>query len=65
MLTNDPPPEEADELKPHATANGLDTVLLTAPTIAEVATQAETIVKKLPPGSRMLDIHAVPEDLVA
>jgi tryptophan synthase alpha chain len=28
----DLPPEEADELKPHATANGLDTVLLTAPT---------------------------------
>ncbi|MBM3648363.1 MAG: tryptophan synthase subunit alpha [Alphaproteobacteria bacterium] len=28
----DLPPEEADELKPHATAHGLDTVLLTAPT---------------------------------
>ena len=28
----DLPPEEADELKPHAEANGLDTVLLTAPT---------------------------------
>jgi tryptophan synthase alpha chain len=28
----DLPPEEADELKPHATAVGLDTVLLTAPT---------------------------------
>src|SRR5882757_5833470 len=28
----DLPPEEADELKPHAAANGLDTVLLTAPT---------------------------------
>jgi tryptophan synthase alpha chain len=28
----DLPPEEADELKPHAVANGLDTVLLTAPT---------------------------------
>src|SRR4029077_3011783 len=28
----DLPPEEADELKPHALANGLDTVLLTAPT---------------------------------
>jgi tryptophan synthase alpha chain len=28
----DLPPEEADRLKPHATANGLDTVLLTAPT---------------------------------
>jgi tryptophan synthase alpha chain len=28
----DLPPEEADELKPHALAHGLDTVLLTAPT---------------------------------
>ena len=28
----DLPPEEADELKSHAVANGLDTVLLTAPT---------------------------------
>src|SRR5260221_9224158 len=28
----DLPPEEADELKPHAVAAGLDTVLLTAPT---------------------------------
>ena len=28
----DLPPEEADALKPHAVANGLDTVLLTAPT---------------------------------
>jgi len=28
----DLPPEEADQLKPHAEANGLDTVLLTAPT---------------------------------
>ncbi|MFO1087188.1 MAG: tryptophan synthase subunit alpha [Reyranellaceae bacterium] len=28
----DLPPEEADELKPHAVAYGLDTVLLTAPT---------------------------------
>jgi tryptophan synthase alpha chain len=28
----DLPPEEADELKPHAVAHGLDTVLLTAPT---------------------------------
>lgn len=28
----DLPPEEADELKPYAKANGLDTVLLTAPT---------------------------------
>ena len=28
----DLPPEEADELKPYAEANGLDTVLLTAPT---------------------------------
>ena len=28
----DLPPEEADELKPHALANGIDTVLLTAPT---------------------------------
>ena len=28
----DLPPEEADELKPYAAANGLDTVLLTAPT---------------------------------
>jgi tryptophan synthase alpha chain len=28
----DLPPEEADELKPHAEKNGLDTVLLTAPT---------------------------------
>src|SRR5215475_255079 len=28
----DLPPEEADELKPHAQAHGLDTVLLTAPT---------------------------------
>lgn len=28
----DLPPEEADELKPHATKYGLDTVLLTAPT---------------------------------
>ena len=28
----DLPPEEADQLKPHAAANGLDTVLLTAPT---------------------------------
>jgi tryptophan synthase alpha chain len=28
----DLPPEEADELKPHATKHGLDTVLLTAPT---------------------------------
>ena len=28
----DLPPEEADRLKPHAIANGLDTVLLTAPT---------------------------------
>ncbi|MGD9883240.1 MAG: tryptophan synthase subunit alpha [Reyranella sp.] len=28
----DLPPEEADELKPHAAAHGLDTVLLTAPT---------------------------------
>ncbi len=32
----DLPPEEADELKPHATANGLDTVLLTAPTTDDV-----------------------------
>ncbi len=28
----DLPPEEVDELKPHAVANGIDTVLLTAPT---------------------------------
>jgi tryptophan synthase alpha chain len=28
----DLPPEEADELKPHAVASGIDTVLLTAPT---------------------------------
>lgn len=28
----DLPPEEADELKPHAAAHGIDTVLLTAPT---------------------------------
>jgi tryptophan synthase alpha chain len=28
----DLPPEEADELKPHAMASGIDTVLLTAPT---------------------------------
>ncbi|HZQ02037.1 MAG TPA: tryptophan synthase subunit alpha [Reyranella sp.] len=28
----DLPPEEADELKPHAEKNGIDTVLLTAPT---------------------------------
>jgi tryptophan synthase alpha chain len=28
----DLPPEEADELKPHAVASGVDTVLLTAPT---------------------------------
>jgi tryptophan synthase alpha chain len=28
----DLPPEEADEIKPHALANGIDTVLLTAPT---------------------------------
>jgi tryptophan synthase alpha chain len=28
----DLPPEEVDEVKPHALANGLDTVLLTAPT---------------------------------
>ena len=28
----DLPPEEADELKPYATASGIDTVLLTAPT---------------------------------
>lgn len=28
----DLPPEEVEELKPHAAANGLDTVLLTAPT---------------------------------
>jgi len=28
----DLPPEEADELKPHAVKNGIDTVLLTAPT---------------------------------
>ena len=28
----DLPPEEADALKPHAVANGIDTVLLTAPT---------------------------------
>jgi tryptophan synthase alpha chain len=28
----DLPPEEADALKPHAAANGIDTVLLTAPT---------------------------------
>ena len=28
----DLPPEEADALKPHAVAHGLDTVLLTAPT---------------------------------
>ena len=28
----DLPPEEADELKPHAVAHGIDTVLLTAPT---------------------------------
>jgi tryptophan synthase alpha chain len=32
----DLPPEEADELKPFATASGLDTVLLTAPTTDDV-----------------------------
>lgn len=32
FIVVDLPPEEADELKPHATAAGLDTVLLTAPT---------------------------------
>ena len=31
----DLPPEEADELKPHAAAHGLDTVLLTAPTTGD------------------------------
>ncbi len=32
----DLPPEEADELKPYATAAGIDTVLLTAPTTDDV-----------------------------
>jgi len=32
LILVDLPPEEVDELKPHAAANGLDTVLLTAPT---------------------------------
>lgn len=32
MIIVDLPPEEADELKPHAVKAGLDTVLLTAPT---------------------------------
>jgi len=32
LILVDLPPEEADELKPFATENGLDTVLLTAPT---------------------------------
>jgi tryptophan synthase alpha chain len=32
LILVDLPPEEADALKPHAAANGLDTVLLTAPT---------------------------------
>jgi tryptophan synthase alpha chain len=32
LILVDLPPEEADALKPHAEANGLDTVLLTAPT---------------------------------
>src|SRR5499433_3640733 len=32
VILVDLPPEEADELKPHAVAAGLDTVLLTAPT---------------------------------
>jgi tryptophan synthase alpha chain len=32
LIVVDLPPEEADELKPHAEAHGLDTVLLTAPT---------------------------------
>jgi tryptophan synthase alpha chain len=32
LILVDLPPEEADELKPHAVAAGIDTVLLTAPT---------------------------------
>src|SRR6476646_1666607 len=32
VILVDLPPEEAEALKPHAVANGLDTVLLTAPT---------------------------------
>lgn len=32
LILVDLPPEEVDELKPHAVANGIDTVLLTAPT---------------------------------
>jgi tryptophan synthase alpha chain len=36
MILVDLPPEEVDEIKPHATAAGLDTVLLTAPTTDDV-----------------------------
>ena len=32
LILVDLPPEEVDEIKPHAAANGIDTVLLTAPT---------------------------------
>ncbi len=35
LILVDLPPEEADELKPHAVAAGIDTVLLTAPTTDE------------------------------
>ncbi len=35
VIMVDLPPEEADQLKPHAEANGLDTVLLSAPTTDE------------------------------
>ncbi len=35
LILVDLPPEEADELKPHALAAGIDTVLLTAPTTDE------------------------------
>ena len=36
LILVDLPPEEADEIKPYATAAGLDTVLLTAPTTDDV-----------------------------
>jgi len=36
VILVDLPPEEADEIKPYATAAGLDTVLLTAPTTDDV-----------------------------
>ena len=36
VILVDLPPEEADEIKPYATAAGLDTVLLTAPTTDDI-----------------------------